>query len=181
MMFDGKKLVEMYRMNRGAGETPPHSNRGALPDAAYRYVNDGADPAKVSVDDRQWCAETYCYLLHLCGFEPCPKTMSTGGLYDFAQAHGSVIWIPRDFKHNGELQKKKGSVNLIMPGDAVLVLDESKRTGFRHTACVANMTPADIKKLTPSSSVPTWAGNENDIVQQGIRPLASVVIVRVWK
>lgn len=167
----GEGIVQWYLDRIGQGEVPAGSNRGPIPDECYRYVHDGADPAKDPVADRQWSAQAYCTAAHAAGVPAGPKTAGTGALYDYLASRELVIWVPRPLRQ-GRI-KAYGSPRKALPGDGGLIIDDTTHTGFRHTTCLVERLSAEIWRCV--------AGNEGDRVDYTDRHISEMVIVRAYK
>ena len=168
-MNTGEQILNNLTYRIGQRETPPGSNRGILVDKVLHFVlGDEVDLDNLSDDDRQWCAGLYCLACHDAKLSPCPQTLSTGGLYDWCLSHGKVIYVPRDLR-NGAI-KRGGSRADILPGDAALLIDTTKATGFRHTRAVINAVTGEYV-----------AGNEQNMVMSGVTNWTNHVIVRPYK
>ena len=169
----GPLIVKNYAYRIGEKEDAPGVNLGPLPEKIFKWVNDGADPHKVSAADRQWCCGLYCLCCHDAGLPNGPKTMSSGALFDYCKAHGEIVCIPKRWTHNGHVYAAQGHMQGARPGDAGLVMDSTKSTGVRHTVC--------LKKQVRPGVWETIEGNEENQVEEGERDLSTLIICRPFK
>ena len=166
MSLQGDKIAQVARAHRGEHETPMGSNRGKLPDACFHFVHGaGADPAKVSATDREWCAEFACYVAHEAGVAEGPKTASTGGLYDWANDRGLVLYDPYD--------DDPGSPHDAQPGDFGLVIDARTPTGYRHTVILDHA-------IGEGRLWETTEGNFGNRVARNERDIHTLTVVRPY-
>ena len=165
-------ILKAFTSRLGEGEVPHGSNRGPLPDKALRFVlGPKVDLSKRSAEEDEWCAAMYCLACGDAQLPNPPRTLSTGGLYDFCAGSGQVICVTRAARH-GHIAVQ-GSVDWIRPGDAALVTSETTLTGFCHTTAVL--------ELLSGGRYRGIAGNEGSKVSESVRLLSSVVIVRPYR